>query len=99
MHRFGLKYGKTQNLKFFGHPQNVLATMLADSNQAIRQKAVNLILEKRQKSLDFVQPIRKFLKPKLSFDAPAYHEMNRGTKYITKHERLRRIFKKIDNRK
>lgn len=49
--------------------------MLVDPNQATRQKAVNLILENRQKSLGSVQPIRKFMKPKLKFDAPTYHEM------------------------
>lgn len=60
---------------YFGHPENVLVAMLVDSNQEVREEAVNAILDKRQKSSDVEQPIRKFIKPKLNFNASSYHEM------------------------
>lgn len=68
-------YNVIDRNSYFGHAENVLVTMLADSDPTIRQKAVSSILKAREKSPNVERAFRKFKKPKLKFDAPTYHEM------------------------
>lgn len=60
---------------YFAHPENVIVSMMADSNKSLRQKAVNAILDNRREASNVEQPIRKFIKPKLNFNALSYDEM------------------------
>lgn len=61
-----------QDNAYFAHKENVLVAMLVDSDKAIRQKAVNLIMSSRQLQLN---SIRTFEKPHINFDASDYTEM------------------------
>ena len=68
-------HAKTSVLKvlernaFLAHPESILLSMLADEDQSVRGKAVNLIANK--------SPLqeRNFVLPKLKAGAPTYHEM------------------------
>jgi len=57
---------------FYGHPENVLLSMVADDRPEIRELAVRRIKKARQaKSTN----IRKFVLPKLNLDAEDYHSL------------------------
>ena len=57
----------------FSHPENVLLTMLADSDETIRSKAVSIIKKIRRSEANDV--IREFHLPKVDMDAASYHQL------------------------
>ena len=57
------------------HPENLLIAMLDDSDDAIREKAVNIIKDIRATKQPPTRPVRAFSVPKLNYDADNYHTM------------------------
>jgi hypothetical protein len=60
---------------FFCHPENMLISMLADSDKDIRINAVNKILQCREKALSEINTVRSFILPEVNFDALNYISM------------------------
>lgn len=57
---------------YFGHPENLLLTMIADERQYIRELGLRRILKARAEK----QPVlREFVVPKLNLDANEYFEL------------------------
>jgi len=56
----------------FGHPENLLLSMLADDSQDVRKTAIDKVLLARQVKRD---DIRTFTIPLLNFDAENYHSL------------------------
>ena len=61
---------------YFAHSENILLTMLNDGSETIRQLAYDKI-EKIRSMPPNIQ--RKFIIPKIDFDAPSYFEMKDST--------------------
>ena len=59
---------------FYGHPENVLLSMLADDRPEIRELSVRRIKKARQTNSTSTN-IRKFTLPKLNLDADDYHSL------------------------
>jgi len=57
---------------YFGHPENVLLSMLVDNHIEVRRRAVKLILKKR---LEPTTKIRIFQKPDINFNAKKYEDI------------------------
>ena len=69
-----------QTNAYFAHSSNLLLSMLADSEESIRQKAVNSILEIRNENRDSrvkrtSQGIRIFRIPELNWNATHFSEI------------------------
>lgn len=59
---------------FFGHPENIVLSMLFDERKHIRRLGYLRILKARTKE-DSKQNIRFFTIPALNFDAEDYHDL------------------------
>lgn len=57
---------------YFGHPEQVLLSMLCDEDEQRREKAVSIILKIRESPQD---SIREMKMPKLNYSARSYDEM------------------------
>ena len=60
-----------QRNAFFGHPENILISMLVDDRKEIRELAARRIKCARQTAAP--TKVRKFQVPALNFDADDYH--------------------------
>ena len=69
--------------EYFANCKNILLAILADKLQKCRKMAVKIILEIRQSKRLCDDKLRKFLIPKISFDATGYIQMIEWTKIIT----------------
>ena len=58
----------------FAHPENVLLTMLGDSDKTIRSKAVRIIIKKSPRS-STNSMVRDFHLPKVDMDAERYQQL------------------------
>ncbi|CAH1104499.1 unnamed protein product [Psylliodes chrysocephalus] len=71
-------YPVIQRNGYFGHPENILISMLWDENSTIRKLSVLRILKIRRIESpvgDITIDIRKFTIPEFNFDATAYYEL------------------------
>ena len=59
---------------YFGHPENVLLAMLADSKKTIRELAFRRIMKIRSHS-DLQTDVRTFILPKFNFEAADYYDL------------------------
>lgn len=57
---------------FFAHSENLLLAMIADDDQAVRQRAYEIIINCRKRS---VEGVRKFETPKINEDCRSYTEL------------------------
>ncbi len=65
-----------QGNAYFAHSENLLLSMLADSNPTVREKAVKKIIQLRREGRQNVDKCqRKFKIPKLNFKAQKYFGM------------------------
>lgn len=62
-----------QRNAFYGHPENILIAMLCDSKRCVRELAFNRIMSARKMGRSNV--VRKFIVPKIRFDAKTYYEI------------------------
>ena len=61
---------------FWSHPENILVSMIADKREDVRHKAVLLIKEARDKTMENQsEEPRKFVLPMLDFNADDYFKM------------------------
>lgn len=60
---------------YFAHPENLLIAMLDDSDETVREKAVNIIKDIRATKQDPSRPVRPFRVPKINYDADYYYTM------------------------
>ena len=68
---------------YSAHCKNILLGILADKVQKCRKNPVKIILEIRQSKRLCDDKLRKFLIPKINFDATGYTQMIKWTKNIT----------------
>lgn len=59
-----------QRNAYFAHPENLLIAMLLDEQESIRKQAMNCILQCRKNNTK--KGVRKFVVPKLNFNAKHY---------------------------
>ncbi|CAH1113740.1 unnamed protein product [Psylliodes chrysocephalus] len=59
---------------YFGHPENMLLTMLTDERKTIRELAVRRIIKIRNQT-DLHTEVRAFILPKFNFDAEDYCDL------------------------
>ena len=76
-----------QNNIYYGHPENILASMLEDSEEATRKEAVERILSLRKKGTinprsKYARGIRFYKLPSLQFSALHYTRMIQWKKKI-----------------
>lgn len=64
-----------QRNAFFGHPENILISMLVDDRKEIRELAARRIKLSRQSPVADYSEVRKFRIPPLNFDAEDYHSL------------------------
>ena len=64
-----------QRNAFFGHPENILLSMLVDDRKEIRELAARRIKLARQSTVFDSVEVRKFKIPSLNFDADDYHSL------------------------
>lgn len=91
-----------KNNSYFAHPENILLTMLTDSNKDIRERAVNSIIAARNSEM---QGVRIFVKPEhtLNLNALNYYDMTNITSVvppialICSNNRLRECINTDDN--
>ena len=60
---------------FFGHPENILKSMLVNDRKEIRELAARRIKFSRQSPVADYSELRKFKIPPLNFDAEDYHSL------------------------
>ncbi|CAH1110315.1 unnamed protein product [Psylliodes chrysocephalus] len=63
-----------QSNGYFGHPENMLLTMLTDERKFIRELAVRRIIKIRNQ-MDLHTEVRAFILPKFNFDAEDYCDL------------------------
>ena len=64
-----------QTNAFFAHPENMLIAMITDEKYEIRELGLKDILEARNHQGDDCVNIRKFMVPKINFEAKEYFDL------------------------
>ncbi|CAH0555113.1 unnamed protein product [Brassicogethes aeneus] len=59
---------------YFGHPENMLLAMLADTNKTMRELAFRQIMKIRSHS-DLQTQVRTFILPKFNFEAADFYDL------------------------
>ena len=68
--------GVVERNAFFVHPENLLVTMMSDSEDSLRDQGLDIVLAVRNQKLgDAARKIRQFRVPPLNLEAESYPDM------------------------